>query len=141
MTTTIDWESVAVRVFRADGQCYLLSDFERDALLIADQDTPRGPGDQSARAQNAFLVAFADMSILPKDELLRVSGNPTGPVRGKVRCNMCRGVRFVDESDGPVETVVAQHFQSIHSGQSTEDSSLWTFFPVVTPVAEPSESM
>lgn len=138
---TIDWESVAVRLFRADGQCYLLNDHERDALLIADQDTPTGPGDRAARRQNAFLVAFADMSILPKDELLGVKGNPTGLVRGKVRCNLCRGVRFVDESDGPVETVVAQHFQTNHSGQSTEDSSLWTFTPVDTPVAEPSESM
>lgn len=139
---TIDWESVAVRLFRADGQCYLLNDHERDALLIADQDTPRDPKEQEASAQNAFLIQLqVGLSIPRESELLSVGTNPTGLVRGKLRCNLCRGVRFVDESDGPVETVVAQHFQVTHSGQSTEDSTLWTFFGVNEPVAQPSESM
>ncbi len=42
MTPPIDWRSIAVRVFRADGACFLLSDAERDALLAADADTPKG---------------------------------------------------------------------------------------------------
>lgn len=36
MSNEIDWKSVAVRLFRTDGACYMLSTPERDALEAAD---------------------------------------------------------------------------------------------------------
>lgn len=45
MTTpgTVDWRSVAARVFKADGHCNLLTTPERDALLVAVAEVPIDP--------------------------------------------------------------------------------------------------
>lgn len=54
MAEPIDWQHVAVMVYRADGHCNLLTTPERDALLAADREEP--PADPSMPARDATAL-------------------------------------------------------------------------------------
>ncbi len=62
MTEEIDWKSVAVRLFRADGACYLLSTPERDALEAA-HIAMRAPtmDERQAESEYKFIRNIMDL--------------------------------------------------------------------------------
>ena len=61
MSKEIDWKSVAVRLFRADGACYMLSTSERDALEAADAAyRPNTATERAAADAFQFLNVLAN---------------------------------------------------------------------------------